>query len=138
MQELISTFDVAAGYYKYPKLYMHLPNGMGTLRLHRAGPTAREPGAITLLHNGAYIGTVRRNGTIYWKTQDTALRAAAQAAMEAFMNNPAQAARIYGQQYNICCFCQRELTEKVSVALGYGPICAEKWGLAHDAKALGI
>jgi len=39
------------------------------------------------------------------------------------------AARVYATRTSCCCFCGLELTTAESVGSGYGPICAEKWGL---------
>jgi len=35
----------------------------------------------------------------------------------------------YGKDSGVCCFCRRELTDERSVNVGYGPICAEYYGL---------
>ena len=39
------------------------------------------------------------------------------------------AAKAHGAQHNNCCFCSRDLTTNESVSNGYGPICAERYGL---------
>lgn len=43
-------------------------------------------------------------------------------------NDPAAAAKVYGLETGSCCCCGRELTDKNSIALGIGPICAERFG----------
>jgi hypothetical protein len=43
--------------------------------------------------------------------------------------DPREAAIRYGRQTGSCACCGRELTNKASIELGIGPICAEKWGL---------
>lgn len=43
--------------------------------------------------------------------------------------NPSAFGRAQGQKLNWCIFCSRELRTTDSVFYGYGPICAEKWGL---------
>lgn len=52
--------------------------------------------------------------------------------------NPTEAAKLSGQAYKYCCYCGLELTNKSSVYHGYGPICADNWGLpwgdTGDAK----
>ena len=35
----------------------------------------------------------------------------------------------------MCCFCHKELTTKESLAVGYGPLCAEKLGLPWGETA---
>lgn len=39
------------------------------------------------------------------------------------------AAKAHGAQHNNCCFCSRDLTTDESVSNGYGPICADRYGL---------
>ena len=34
-----------------------------------------------------------------------------------------------------CCFCGRDLLDAESIDLGYGPICAEKYGMLHGDRA---
>ena len=38
-------------------------------------------------------------------------------------------AKAHGAQHNNCCFCSRDLTTDESVSNGYGPICADRYGL---------
>lgn len=47
-----------------------------------------------------------------------------------FEHEPLVVAANYGRETGCCCFCARQLTDKRSVTAGYGPICAEKFGLA--------
>ncbi len=52
-----------------------------------------------------------------------------------FANNPAQHSANLGKQTNHCQFCRKQLTHSDSVAVGYGPTCAENYGLPWgDAK----
>jgi hypothetical protein len=44
-------------------------------------------------------------------------------------NDPIEFGKLYGQKYSFCCFCGTEIVTKESLTAGYGPICAEKWGL---------
>jgi hypothetical protein len=43
--------------------------------------------------------------------------------------NPSAAGKVHGNKYDNCMFCGRGLQTTDSVYYGYGPICAEKWGL---------
>lgn len=43
------------------------------------------------------------------------------------MTEPLTRAKLTGH----CSFCQRELTDAGSLEVGYGPICADRWGLPH-------
>ena len=55
-------------------------------------------------------------------------------ALHAFAADPKQAATAYGKLTNACCFCGQTLTDNVSVTLGYGPICAQHYGLPHHIE----
>ena len=50
-------------------------------------------------------------------------------AVENASKNPYEAAKVYGQETGTCSCCGRELTNKLSIELGIGPICREKFGL---------
>ena len=43
--------------------------------------------------------------------------------------DPYAAAKLYGQNTGSCSCCGRELTNALSIELGIGPICREKFGL---------
>lgn len=53
----------------------------------------------------------------------------AQAGLATIAQDPREAAIRYGQQTGVCACCGRKLTNKASINLGIGPICADKWGL---------
>lgn len=50
-------------------------------------------------------------------------------ALQKFETNPLDEARAFGIKFSFCCFCRRELTTEESVLAGYGPICADRFGL---------
>lgn len=52
--------------------------------------------------------------------------------------DPIAAAKLSGKLTSCCSFCSRELTDELSVKAGYGPICAEHWGLPWGGKRSGI
>lgn len=43
--------------------------------------------------------------------------------------DPVGVATLHGKKTGSCCFCGRHLETTESVTAGYGPVCAEKWGL---------
>lgn len=49
--------------------------------------------------------------------------------LQTIAENPFEAAVRYGRRTGTCACCGRELTNAVSIQLGIGPICREKWGL---------
>jgi hypothetical protein len=46
-----------------------------------------------------------------------------------FAADPIAEATNYGRLTGRCCFCGRSLTDENSTARGFGPICAERYGL---------
>lgn len=49
----------------------------------------------------------------------------------ALEEDPKKLALLQGKQTNCCMFCRKELTDARSVYFGYGPVCAENWGLPY-------
>jgi hypothetical protein len=104
-------------------------------RLSVAGIKAQQPGSINVtdanpggFETRVWFGRIALNGA--WqpsrKVGDTT---AVEAALALFNADPAAAAAQYGHDVGACCFCRRELTDERSVSVGYGPICADKFGL---------
>ena len=54
---------------------------------------------------------------------------AVQEMVGSFGSNPVAIARAHGLATGSCCFCGLTLTDARSVAVGYGPICAQHYGL---------
>jgi len=107
-------FDHVVGQgYKYPKYRAE------NLVLSRAGDNGRNPGALYVCDEAEqYLGKIV-NG-VY--TGKPALGLAVIAA------DPRAAAVAWGKKYGRCSCCGADLTNPDSIALGIGPICAEKWG----------
>jgi hypothetical protein len=51
-----------------------------------------------------------------------------------FAQNPEQVAAQYGRMTGCCSFCDRKLKDSRSVEMGYGPVCAGKFGLDWGTK----
>jgi hypothetical protein len=115
---------------KAPKARFRAPGG-GELRLSLAGGETKYPGAVQVKLDGAWIGRVNVDGTLagYALTSDPAM----QAALVAIASAPAEAAKAYAALAGRCSFCSLPLTDAGSVEAGYGPICAKKYGLPHEA-----
>ena len=54
-----------------------------------------------------------------------------------FVADPAEAAKVYGQETGICCVCNATLKSKWRLR-GIGPVCAEKMGWAGLAEDFGV
>jgi hypothetical protein len=55
-----------------------------------------------------------------------------------FAADPAGYAGSYGRASNNCCFCGTAITSDDSLSVGYGPICAERWGLPWGVQPLPV
>ncbi len=107
-----------------------------TFRLSVAGERAQQPGSINVTDAGTsfesrvWYGRIGTDGS--WQPSrkvQASEQGAVEAALAAFNADPAAAAAQYGHDVGSCCFCRRELTDERSVSVGYGPICADRFGL---------
>jgi hypothetical protein len=108
-------------------------NGIKTPKLRlsdfifsRAPDHGRNSGAIYVKNkiSGEYLGKVSKNqfhpvSACDDTTRDRIIEAAA---------NPAESAKAYGMRTGTCSCCGRELTNGLSIDLGIGPICRDKYG----------
>ena len=128
---LLALFNTArANGLRNPAIVAQSP--VGPIRLSVAGERARQPGTINVAEKGRFgeatwFGRIKLDGT-FEAARDGAPDALIDYLTE-FAEHPAQMAAAHGHATGSCCFCQRELTDARSVAVGYGPICAAKWSL---------
>jgi hypothetical protein len=114
---------------KSPKLRVLHLDGQQELRI---GLTLNgvAPGSLSITVGGAFIGCVRPNGA-------TTGRLASDGVLQAHLLRVADAPAQHAKQYAVltcrCSFCGLQLTDAGSVEVGYGPICAQHWGLPHHA-----
>lgn len=73
-----------------------------------------------------YLGRISQGGAFFPARgcPDTVLP-----LLQALTVDPAHATSVEGQRVGSCCFCARELTAQESLVAGYGPVCADNWGL---------
>jgi hypothetical protein len=117
---------------QYPKARFLAPGGRGELRLTLAGNRSKVPGAIQVYVADAWIGRVEPpDGRV---VGDLARDQALLDLLLHIASNPAEAAQAYGALMGKCSFCGLPLTDAGSVEVGYGPVCAKKWGLPHQPK----
>ncbi len=153
LMPLITLFDSAAQKLKFPAVTIHFQELGQPFYITRTGDKSAMPiGCLTIrsqrkFRGSTYYGYIDRNGYWHGKTQNqhTAarytiaewefLQADLQRTLTAFAQNPEEFTALQGQHYNSCCFCSLDLTQEDSVAVGYGPICADNWGLPHSGMA---
>lgn len=96
------------------------------LVLKAAADHGRNPGAlyVTSAASDEYLGKLI--GTTFHPVRSAP--ATVGAALLAIAQDPKEAAVRWGRQTGTCSCCGRELTDPNSIALGIGPVCAQKWG----------
>lgn len=132
---VIALFTKAKGKLKYPKITMYGENGE-TIQLSLAGAKAKKPGSINVTDGGSYgsntwYGRVLTDGT--WEKSSKANDDIG-GVLKELSANPAAFATKYGHKHGSCCFCNKKLTQDNSVAAGFGPVCADNWGLSAEWK----
>lgn len=76
-----------------------------------------------------YLGKISPEGRFYpSRDADTAV----QSRVAEIGADVVKAAKAHGAQHGNCCFCSRDLTTNESVSNGYGPVCAERYGLPWE------
>lgn len=128
---------MAAGL-KYPKLRLQLANGE-PLRIHVAGERSQTPGYLMLTDGGPFgdnkfYGRVSPEGKLELYREGKARQEQLVALLVALAEDPAKVAAEYGHLTGGCCFCRLPLSDARSLHVGYGKICAGKFGLPWGAK----
>jgi hypothetical protein len=105
---------------KRPKTYL------GEFKFSFAPASGRNAGALYVTHSDSdqYLGKVQDGHFVRARECD----ADTEAAIVAVANNPHEAAVAFGRRTGRCSCCGRELTNGISIDLGIGPICREKYG----------
>ena len=131
LSPIIGHFDAAhENGLQYPSITIRSRAPSPGIRMYRAGQKSSRPGsvAVTDAEGDTFWGRVRRDGTFH------AREAAPDwvgGVLRDFAEEPGEFARLEGQQSGACCFCDAKLTESGSIEVGYGPVCAQNFGLPH-------
>lgn len=141
MQPILVTFETAAKHLKRPGFRFAL-NTTTALRIALAGSGSRNAGdfyvtgdARSEFDERPYFGRLDRKGEFH-PAKDGRPPADIRAALVRFASDPVGQAREYARLFGRCCFCNRELTDERSTNVGYGPDCAEHYGLPWSPRDL--
>lgn len=115
---------------KQPNVRFLGPNN-AELRLTLAKETSKNPGAVFAYLSDEYLGSIATDGTV---RGTLARRTDVLTILTIVAAAPAVAAKAYGALTCRCSFCDLGLTDEGSVEVGYGPICADNYGLPHTPK----
>ncbi len=116
--------DVAASGFKTVRIRF------SGLLFKRAPDSGRNAGAVYVMREQDYLGKIQRGA--WWPNYNVGGDTAVRNAVAITMDDPLHAAITYGRRTGNCAICGRHLDNKQSVALGIGPICAEKFGFLTE------
>ena len=130
---MVALFNVAKeSGLKFPKVRLDTA-GEQRIVLAVCRARSKNPGAIRVTNGmgfhdpgNLYFGQIDKSGR--WLPGRDATDEVV-AILRDFAADPAGVAAAYGQRTGSCCFCGRELTDARSTDVGYGPVCADKYGL---------
>lgn len=117
-------FALAKQSLKRPKI--RLKNEEDLVEISLAPDTGRNAGFIYIKTNKDYAGKISPTGEFFPVQTCTP---ATKDYLKEFSKNPEAIAAKYGRETGNCCFCAKDLTDSRSVNVGYGKICAGKYGL---------
>jgi hypothetical protein len=112
------------------------------VKLTVAGPQSKNAGSINLTNGikfgypGAeWYGTVTPSGDFQPSRSVTPeLAGLLLPLLQGLASDPVATVRLYGGMSGQCMFCNATLDDDRSLAVGAGPICASKWGMAEAWK----
>lgn len=110
----------------YPKI--RVPHEDGTLEVALSD---KRPGFVAVVRTGRYpdsqlVARIDAAGRVHLAHGWTSSR---EATIRAVAANPQEELAKAGLRTGTCCYCSRPLTAAESVHVGYGPICAARFGL---------
>jgi len=132
--------DLAGQSRKFPKVNLATESGQ-RIRLSRAGDRSRSPGQINITDGrpygeNTYFGKIDLQGHL---RPSRSMTPEVMNFLKEFDANPAAVAAAYGHRTICCCFCTQPLTDERpghSRDVGYGPVCAERYGLPWGEGAV--
>jgi hypothetical protein len=126
VDRLKAAFDQAAAYTaaKAKGLTVRSPKlTIGGITISPAKAHSKNPGALYVKAGETYLGKIA-GGRFVAMRECTPEQ---QAQVLKFVESPADAAKVYGQETGVCCVCNATLRSEWRLR-GIGPICAEKFG----------
>jgi hypothetical protein len=123
LPNLRALLDEAREHIERPTVRLLVDGDDRDLVVKCAGERARVPGIAWLTMGGDLVGSIDLEGNLL-NASPVVVR-----TLEAVERDPHAAIVAYGRVTGTCSCCGRGLTDGRSVAVGYGPVCAGKYGL---------
>jgi hypothetical protein len=134
---VVALLAKAKEHLKYPKITLLQPH-VGKVVVSLYGPKSKYYGCVDVSGDGQYpnrvwFGRVSPEGQFVPKNGlDSTVTEALQTLLQDLSADPATVAAKHGKLTGHCCFCNKVLglgEDKRSVTVGYGPVCAGRYGL---------
>lgn len=122
MEKMLAAFSAASKTLQHPKLRL-----TGGLVISPAKAASANAGCLYVKTGDAYLGKILPEGK-FLRGRDCS--DADESKLIAIAADPLAAAVAYGRETGSCSCCGRPLTNGLSVELGIGPVCREKFGWA--------
>jgi len=119
---------------KLPKIRLTIERADGSnfpVCLSLNGAKSKTPGGVAITDgapygSNVYYGGIRPDGSFFPTAKCSR---EIKEFLWAFNEDPAGIAAAYGHKHSNCMFCKKALDTKESTAVGYGPVCADNYGL---------
>jgi hypothetical protein len=111
------------------KMYKAVKNNTRKFQLRLPGvnistiPNGPNAGGLYIFVSGSYCGKISKDGVAHFDTLDEDVVNTLLDANE----NLLQLAKIYGHETGNCSVCGRTLSDPLSIQMGIGPICAQRF-----------
>jgi hypothetical protein len=125
IDRLKASFDTAIAYSAAKGLKLSPRITIDGMTIAPAKAHSANPGALYVKAGQAYLGKI--TGGKFFAARECTKED--ETKVLAFVANPAEAAKVYGQTTGTCCVCNATLRSEWKLR-GIGPICAEKFGWA--------
>jgi len=135
---IVALLTKAAAHLKRPSIVLDSP--LGPIRVAIAGSRSRYEGQVMVTSQerellpgqdypqARYFGRVTPAGQ-FMPGRDCTDAEGLGERLARFAADPAGEARTWGRLHGRCCFCNRPLRDTRSTEVGYGPDCADNYGL---------
>jgi hypothetical protein len=129
LPRIFGMFQKAGEHLKRPGIRLMDTASKSHLYLSLAGAQSANAGCIYVKgpsNSDAYYGKITPAGKFF---AARGCPATVETQLLAFATDPETVAKNYGKLTGKCCFCGRPLCDERSTDVGYGPVCADKFGL---------
>jgi hypothetical protein len=122
---------------KRPAIKFNKSENSPSVKFRLAAQTSKYNGCVLVTSGGGYsynkfFGRITPHGE--WVPTKSATPEIVE-FVKNFAKEPHKLGSAYGLATFNCCFCAHDITTVDSKAMGYGPVCAEKYGLPWGKKA---